>query len=77
MTRQSRATCWAVVAASRVRGLNMKGLDDRFVLALEDDAIMLAAELEAVRRSGDEATVAEIESFLKKALALLDEAAIC
>ena len=52
----------------------MKWLDDRLVRALERDAIRLAAELEAVRRNGDEATIAEIESFLTKAQALLDEA---
>ena len=63
-----------VVAAIGVRGLNMKWFDDQLALGLEKEAIRLAAGLEVVRRNGDEAAVAKIESLLTKVLGLLDEA---
>jgi hypothetical protein len=63
-----------VVAAIGVRGLNMKWFDDQLVRGLEKEAIRLAAGLEVVRRNGDEAAVAKIESLLTKVLGLLDEA---
>ena len=63
-----------VVAAIGVRGLNMKWLDDQLVRGLEKEAIRLAAGLEVVRRNGDEAAVAKIESLLTKIQGLLDEA---
>jgi len=49
-------------------------LDDQLVRRLEREAIRLSAGLEVVRRNGNEAAVAKIESLLTKILGLLDEA---
>ena len=52
-----------------------KCLDDRLVRRLEREAIRLSAGLDVVRRNGDAAAVAKIESLLTNIQGLLDEAA--